>query len=142
MSSEEAAEAAAEEMNLSVRLADLEQKYVDLELDRQVWFAKAKTGDERVVSLQEEKEAFQSLILNLKEELSVAKAELQMEKSSKLEVEASATNVQERASRVEAEADDLREEIRYVSSLGLVVLIIYIQRCLTNWCFQSLNRNQ
>ena len=142
MSSEEVAEAAAEEMNLSVRLADLEQKYVDLELDRQVWFAKAKTGDERVVSLQEDKEAFQSLILNLKEELSVAKAELQMEKSSKLEVEASATNVQERASRVEAEADDLREEIRYVSSLGFVVLIIYIQRCLTNWCFQSLNRNQ
>ena len=126
MSSEEAAEAAAEEMNLSVRLADLEQKYVDLELDRQVWFAKAKTGDERVVSLQEEKEAFQSLILNLKEELSVAKAELQKERSSKLEVEASATNVQERASRVEAEADDLREEIRYVSSLGFVVLIIYI----------------
>ena len=125
MSSEEAAEAAAEEMNLSVRLADLEQKYVDLDLDRQVWFAKAKAGDERVVSLQEEKESFQSLILNLKEELSVAKAELQKERSSKLEVEASAATVQERASRVEAEADDLREEIRYVSSLGFVTLINY-----------------
>lgn len=124
MSSEEAAEAAAEELNLSVRLADLEQKYVDLELDRNAWFAKANASDERVVCLQEEKETFQSVILKLKEELSISNAELQKEKSSKHELEASATNTQERASRIEAEADDLREEIRYVTFIRLCAIRI------------------
>jgi chromosome segregation ATPase len=142
MSSDEAAEAVAEDLNLSIRLADLEQKYVDLELDRNLWFTKAKASDERVVSLQEEKETFQSVILKLKEELSISNAELQKERSSKHELEASATNTQERASRIEAEADDLREEIRYVTFIRLFVFRIMKQQCLTNWCFQSLNRDQ
>ena len=38
MSSDDAAHAAAEEVNLSVRMSDLEQKYVDLQQDRKVWF--------------------------------------------------------------------------------------------------------
>ena len=114
MSSDDAAHAAAEEVNLSVRMSDLEQKYVDLQQDRKVWFDKSTAGDELRLSLQEEKEAFQSAILQLKSDLSLVTAELQKEKGSKAEIDASATSLQERASRVEAEGDNLRKEIRYV----------------------------
>ncbi|KAI2506745.1 hypothetical protein MHU86_7640 [Fragilaria crotonensis] len=112
MSSEAEAQAAAEEVNLFVRLADLEQRYVDLEQNRQELFAQAQAGDERIASLQEEKESFQATILKLKDDLSAANAQLQEEKSSKNEANALATLTQERASRVESEADNLREEIR------------------------------
>ena len=145
MSSEEAAKAAAEEVNLFVRLADLEQQYVDLEQKRQELFLKAQSGDERIASLQQEKETFQATISELKDDLSAAIAELRMEKSSKEEAKALATATQERASRVEAEADNLREEIRYVSGGGsncLHSLTFDLICSHANLQQQSLDRNE
>ena len=106
------ARAVAEETNLSVRFSDLEQRYVDLEQKYHELFLQQQTGMERIVILEDEKQGLQSTILNLKEELSTTATQLLTEKSAKEEATALATMSQERACRVEAEADNLREEIR------------------------------
>lgn len=111
---EAAARAASEEVNSSVRFADLEQKYVDLQKDRQVWFDKAQSEEDRLASLETDKATMQATILQLRSDLSSAKTELQEEKEKIGTVTSESKNQQERSSRIEAEADNLREEIRYV----------------------------
>jgi chromosome segregation ATPase len=111
---EAAARAANEELNQSVRFADLEQKYVDLQKDRQVWFDKAKAGDDRLETFESEKETMQATILELRSTLSAAKTELSLEKDKTGAANSESKSQQERSSRLEAEADNLREEIRYV----------------------------
>jgi chromosome segregation ATPase len=115
-SEEQGARLASEEVNQAVRLADLEQKYVDLEKDRQVWFDKAKAEEVRIAELLNEKEKLQELIDSLRSDLSGAKSLLQEEKDKVAEAQSNSRSQSERASRLEAEADNLREEIGYVTA--------------------------
>lgn len=115
-SEEQGARLASEEVNQAVRLADLEQKYVDLEKDRQVWFDKAKAEEVRIAELLKEKEKLQELIDSLRSDLSGVKSVLQEEKDKVAEAQSNSRSQSERASRLEAEADNLREEIGYVTA--------------------------
>lgn len=125
MSTEEEARAASEHVNQAVRLADLEQKYIDLEKDRNLWFDKAKAGDERLAKIETEKDSLQASLLNLRSDLSLTRTDLQEERDKAVAIIANSKAQQERASRVEAEADSLREEIRYV----VIILLIAIDVC-------------
>lgn len=125
MSTEEEARAASEHVNQAVRLADLEQKYIDLEKDRNLWFDKAKAGDERLAKIETAKDNLQASLLNLRSDLSLTRTDLQEERDKAVAIIANSKAQQERASRVEAEADSLREEIRYV----VIILLIAIDVC-------------
>jgi predicted nucleic acid-binding Zn-ribbon protein len=87
-----------------------------LEKDRQVWFDKAKAEEVRIAELLNEKEKLQELIDSLRSDLSGAKSLLQEEKDKVAEAQSNSRSQSERASRLEAEADNLREEIGYVTA--------------------------
>jgi chromosome segregation ATPase len=114
----------AEEINISARLTDLEQNYAELERDRKNWIIKATESKEQLQELQKEKETYHSTLCILKDELGAVKSELAKEKSSKVEAETIANNLREKACRVEAEADDLRGEIRFVDVNSFCVIVV------------------
>mmetsp|Transcript_18894 Transcript_18894/g.27951 ORF Transcript_18894/g.27951 Transcript_18894/m.27951 type:complete len:1878 (-) Transcript_18894:926-6559(-) len=115
MSEDNTARALSEAANQSLRFADLERKYIELEKDRNTWLDKAKTEQTRASSLEEETLNLQQKIVELRSELSSANAKLLEEKEKGSQISLQSRNDKERASRLEAENDDLREEISEVT---------------------------
>lgn len=112
MSEDDRARELSEAANQSLRFADLERKYVELEKDRNAWQNKAKAEQTRTLSLEEQKSNLEQKIVKLRSECSTANAALLDEKEKVSRAFSQSKNEQERMSRLEAENDNLKEEIR------------------------------
>lgn len=108
------AERASQELNIDVFTADLESRYMAVKHEKEA-LKEERTKDQALLTeLQTKIKSLQETLMTQETELATAKREsstLREENENRLAEE---KTQQERMNRMEAEADNLREEIRLV----------------------------
>lgn len=113
MSQEEAkAREASEKLNASEVAVDLEARYVALEKERNDLLVKTEDYTKRLAVTEERKTDLETKLQQKESDYQRVERERQTANEKMLSVAAENKSQKERSSRLEAEADSLREEIR------------------------------
>ena len=95
----------SEAANQSIRFAELERKYVELEKDRNKWLNKANAEQTKTLALEEGKSNLEQQIVKLRSEVSTANAKLLDEKEKGKRALSQRKNEADFTSRLGAEND-------------------------------------
>lgn len=109
------AERASQELNVDAFTADLESRYMAVKHEKETLEEERAKDQSLLTELQAKVKSQQESLMTLETELATAKREsntLREENENRLAAE---KTQQERMNRMEAEADNLREEIRLVA---------------------------
>lgn len=98
---------------------DLETRYMTLKKEKNSLYDSNKKQESQIAELQAQAKSLQNALLERDAELSAVKREKNTLQEQSANREAAEKSQQERMSRMEAEADNLREEIRYGHSWRL-----------------------
>ena len=111
-SSEAEARAASDALKESLKTEDLEQRFVELQAKHKTVESMLEAETGKVSALVQGKLDAESKLSSLEKDLAEIKRELNTYQNKVQDMEASSKSSVERSSRLEAESDNLREEIR------------------------------
>ena len=114
------AKSVAESMNLEAVMEDMERRYYELRQERDHLQEKVKSMAVEKESLQ----ASQSTLATIQQEKVSLQSKIQQDETKMKGLEEEKATLQERMDRMQVEADQLREDLRYVRSQGLFRVIL------------------